>query len=354
MTYELAEVFSHKNVWEGYIDTRKGKRKKPCVIDYEKDDVESTRSLSVNLINKRHVIDDYHNFYVYEPKKRLIKAPSFNDRVMQRTLCKQILEPVIEKHLIYDTYACRVDKGTHAGLYRLEHFMKKHYRKYGREGWVIKGDIAKYFYSISHEILKAKLYPLLKDYDIEWLLEMIIDSTESPGIPLGNQSSQWFANFYLSCFDHFVKEVLGVKHYIRYMDDFVLILETKKEAQTLLKIIKQYLWEELRLETNAKTQIFPLKNGIDFLGFHSYITESGRVYRKIRRDSKVTMMRKLRKFKTLYELGLIDKEAIDRSYASWKGHAGHGNTKGLFKETDRLYEEIFEGDENIWLNYSVP
>lgn len=344
MAYDMADIFSHSNVRDGYLDTRKGKRKKPCVLEYEKNDIELTKTLSNGLISKTHIIDPYDYFYVYEPKKRLIMAPSFNDRVMQRALCKQVLEPVLEKHLIYDTYACRIGKGTHAGLYRLEDFMRRHYRQHGREGWVIKGDISKYFYSIDHEILKANLYPLLKAYDVEWLLDMIIDSTESPGIPLGNQSSQWFANFYMSCFDHLVKEVFGVKHYIRYMDDFVLILETKREAQVLLELIKKYLWAELRLTTNDKTQIFPLKNGIDFLGFHTYITDSGKVYRKLRRDSKERMVKKLRKFKILYELGLIDKEAIDRSYASWKGHASHGNTRGLFKETDRLYNEIFKDD----------
>ena len=108
--------------------------------------------------------------------------------------------------------------------------------------------------------------------------------------------------------------------------------------------MKEYLWEELRLETNKKTQIFPLKNGVDFLGFHLYITDTGKVIRKIRRDSKERMKRKLKAFKVKYELGLISKEEIDRSYESWKGHARHGSCYRLIQSMDKLYNDIVEGD----------
>lgn len=344
----MTEKFGFKNVYEGYLYTRRSKRNKECVKRFEDNPLVNTIEISQQLINKTYKVGGYYEFLVYEPKERIIKAPPFRDRVMQRCLSDQILKEAIESHLIYDTYACREGKGTHAGLYRLEEFLKRYYRKNKRDGWVIKGDIAKYFYSIVHSILKANLYPLLKEYDVEWLLDQIIDSTPSPGIPLGNQSSQWFANFYLSCFDHYVKEVLGIKYYIRYLDDWVAIVETKEEAVEVLEKMKTFLWDELELKTNAKTQIFPIKNGVDFLGFHTYITRTGKVYRKIRRDSKERMKKKLRKFKILYRKGKISKEEIDRSYQSWKGHAEHGDTKNLFVHTDSLYAEIFEGDESEW------
>lgn len=269
-------------------------------------------------------------------------APPFRDRVVQRCLCEQVLTPVIERHLIYDTYACRTGKGTHAGLERTEEFFKRHYRKHGVDGWVIKGDISKYFYSIDHEILKDNLRPLIKEYDVWWLIEQIIDSTEGPGIPLGNQSSQWFANFYLSKFDHYVKEKLQIKYYIRYMDDWMAIVENKEEAKQKLEAMKIFLEEELKLKTNKKTQIFPLKNGVDFLGFHVYMTDSGKVVRKIRTASKRAMKRKLKSFKVKYAKGVMTKEAVERSYESWKGHASHGNCYGLIKEMDILYKNIFE------------
>lgn len=338
------DIFSFKNVYDGYLYTRKGKRDKACVGEFERNSLGNTIEISKKLINKSYKLEGYHDFKVHYPKKRLISAPPFRDRVMQRALCKGILEPTIERHLIYDTYACREGKGTHAGLYRLEDFLKAYYRKNGRNGYIIKGDISKYFYSIDHEILKERLYPLIKNYDIEWLMDDIIDSIENPGLPLGNQSSQWLANFYLSCFDHYCKEVLGIKYFIRYMDDWVGIVESKEEAREILGKMKEFLWNELKLTTNDKTQVFPIKNGVDFLGFHTYITDTGKVIRKVRRDSKEKMKRKLRKYKKLYQEGKISKEAIDRSYESWKIHVSHGSCRGLFEHTDQLYAEIFKGD----------
>ena len=338
----MSEIFTFENLYKAYLFTRKGKRDKECVARYGYYAIENTIILEELLKSKRYRLSPYIEFYVYEPKKRLIKAPPFKDRVVQRCLCEQVLEPAIDKHLIYDTYACRKNKGTHTGLDRTELFMKRHFRKHGLGGWIIKGDIKSYFYSISHDILKRNLYPLLKDYDVWWLITKILNGEK--GLPLGNQSSQWLANFYLSCFDHFVKEVLGVKHYIRYMDDFVAIVETKEQAQEILGLMKIFLEDELRLETNQKTQIMPLKNGVDFLGFHLYITATGRVIRKIRRDSKDRMKKKLKSFKSLYEMDLIEKDEIDRSYESWKGHAQHGSCYHLIKEMDKLYEKIFEGD----------
>lgn len=341
----MEDTYTFEDVYKGYRFTRKSKREKVCVQKFEQNTLSNIDSIHDDLNNRTYTLQEYETFKIYEPKQRVIMAPSFRDRVMQRCLCDVVLKEKIEKHLIYDTYACRENKGTHAGLYRLEDFLNHYYRKNGREGWIIKGDISKYFYSIDHSILKKNLYPLLKECDSEWILDKVIDSTKSPGIPLGNQSSQWFANFYMSSFDHYVKEKLGVKLYLRYMDDFCAIVETKEEAQEILFKMKSFLWYELKLETNDKTQIFPIKNGVDFLGFHTYITNTGKIIRKIRRTSKDKMKKKLKKYKRLYKEGKITKEAIDKSYGSWKGHAEHGSTKGLFEHTDKLYNEIFEGDE---------
>lgn len=336
------DIFSFKNLYNAYLYTRKGKRNKPCVVRYGYHALEASHFLSAKLKNRSYRIGDYFKFKVYEPKERVVMAPPFRDRVVQRCLCEQVLMPVIEKHLIDDTFACRKGKGTHAGLDRTEALLKRHFRKHGRSGYIIKGDITKYFYSISHDILKKDLRSVLADYDVWWLIELIIDSTEGPGIPLGNQSSQWFSNFYLSKFDHFVKEQLRIKAYVRYMDDFFAIVETKEQANECLKAMKAFLWDELRLETNNKTQVFPIKNGVDFLGFHLYVTETGKVIRKIRKTSRRTMARKLKSFDKKHQCGLMTKEQIDTSYKSWKGHAQHGNCYGLIKQMDARYNRIFE------------
>lgn len=336
------EIFTFENLYQAYLYTRRGKRCKECAARYGFYAMEAINHTKLLMKDKRYKIGEYYKFKVYFPKERTVMAPPFRDRVVQRCLCEQVLTPVIEKHLIYDSYACRTGKGTHAGLNRMEEFFRKHFRKHGINGWIIKGDISKYFYSIKHEILKKNLKQYLKEYDVWWLIEQIIDSTEGDGIPLGNQSSQWFANFYLSKFDHFVKEKLRIKYYIRYMDDWMAIVETKEEANHKLQEMKNFLETELLLKTNNKTQIFPLKNGVDFLGFHIYMTDSGKVIKKIRTDSKKAMKRKLKAFKNKYEAGEMTKEAIEASYKSWKGHAEHGNCYRLIKEMDKQFNKIFE------------
>lgn len=222
--------------------------------------------------------------------------------------------------------------------------MRQFYRRNETAGWVLKCDLQKCFYSIRHDKLKEKLQRHISDPDTLWLIDMIIDSTEDPGIPLGNQTSQWFAILYLSDFDHFVKEKLGIKYYGRYMDDFYLIHESKAYLQDCRKKIEQHV-AELGLCLNEKTNIFPLKNGIDFLGFHMYLTETGKVIRKIRRKSKNNTRRRLKKMKGLLDEGKITMEDINSSYQSWRGHAQKGNTHHLVRNMDALYHSIFKEDK---------
>ncbi|OHW62895.1 reverse transcriptase [Andreesenia angusta] len=340
----MKEIFSFENLYEAYRMTRRGKRAKSCVIRYELHALEATKFLADRISDRTYRMGKCIEFTVHEPKKRLIRAPLFRDRVVQQCLCKHILEPELDHRLIYDTYACRKGKGTHKGLDRLEEMLRKHYRKNGTSGYFIKGDIAKYFKSIDHKELKNRMYPLLSKHKIEWILDQTIDNEQGVGINLGFQSSQWYANFYMSSFDHFVKEKLKVKHYIRYMDDWMAIVDSKEEANRILLEMKRYLKSELKLDTNKKTQIFPVKNGLDFLGFHTYLTDSGKVIRKIRRSSKQAMNRKMKTFKKKYKSGRITKDQIDRSYSSWTGHASHGNCYKLRIDMDKKYKEIFKED----------
>ncbi len=328
-----------------YLKARRGKRKKLTTIKFETNALEAVYYLVYVLNQGTYKMGKYTKFKVLEPKERGIMALPFRDRVVQHYLCDYFLEPLMERHFIYDTYACRKGKGSHAGLDRLRYFMQRHYRKHGCQGWVLKCDIRKFFYSIDHDVLKIKLNKLFKgNNDIDWLLEQIIDSAPNPGIPLGNQTSQWFANFYLSGLDHFIKEKLRIKHYIRYMDDFVLIHDDKEYLRYCLTEILQYVEVNLKLQLNSKTHIFPLRNGVDFLGFHTYLTETGKVIRKLRQKSKNRMRRKIKKFKGLHDTGKIAKEAIDRSFQSWLGHAGHGNCYRLIEKMKEHYQNVFKED----------
>ncbi|MPM85036.1 hypothetical protein SDC9_132113 [bioreactor metagenome] len=174
---------------------------------------------------------------------------------------------------------------------------------------------------------------------------MIIDSTEgNVGIPIGNQSSQLFALLYLDGMDHYIKEKLGIKFYGRYMDDFFLIHEDKEYLRHCREEIEKHVGA-LGLSLNGKTNIYPLKNGIDFLGFHTYLTETGGVIRKVRRRSKNNMKRKLKKMGDLYAAGRIDKKTVEQSYQSWRGHASKGNCYHLIRRTDHFYNKLFNSKE---------
>lgn len=343
MTFD--EVFTFEHLYRSYLIARKGKRNKNSTEKYEMNALECTNYLFYQLKNNKYKIGKYKEFYVYEPKKRLIMSLPFKDRVVQHCLCDYYLGPLLEKSMIYDNYANRENKGTHKALYRLEDYFHKFYRHYRDNGYVLKCDISKYFYSIDHNILKNILSKYIKDMKISNLIFQIIDSTENPGLPIGNQTSQWFAIFYMSCLDHFIKEKLHIKYYERYMDDFLLIHNDKEYLKYCKSEISNYVENELKLKLNNKTQIFPLKNGVDFLGFHTYLTETGKVIRKVRRNSKKEMNNKLKKFKKLYIMGKISKEQIDKSYKSWIGHASHSNSYHLIKNMNKKYKEIFkDGD----------
>ena len=320
------------NIYRAYRQTAKGRHKKAEVIRYETNLHMQLWWLCQRLEYRRYRIGGYHKFMIYDPKEREIQALSFSDRVFQHLLCDNVLMPYLEPRLIYDNAACRQGKGTHFALDRLEKFMHEHYRKYGAKGYILKFDIRKYFNSIDHEVLKRKLagFP---DEEVRELLYHIIDSfsyTEGKGLPMGNQSSQWFALYYLDRLDRLIKEKLRIKHYVRYMDDGVLLSPDKKELQECLKQMKELVAEE-RLAFNEKTQIFPMSQGVDFLGWHLYLTDTGRVIRRLRTSNKKRFKRRMKSFQKRYAEGQVTFEEITRSVRSYNGHLRHGDTWRLRK-----------------------
>lgn len=303
-------IYAFRNLYNAYKEARKGKRWKDAAIKFEINLMEALLLLKYQLQNKTYTLAPYNCFYVYEPKERLVMSNSYKDKVVQHSLCDNVLEPILTKSFIFDNYASQVGKGTDLGLNRLTEFLRKYYRQHkSADGWVLKCDIRKYFYNINHGVLKSLLRKHISCENTLWLLDMIIDSTEGEvGIPIGNQSSQLFALLYLNGLDHYIKEKLG-------------------------------------LELNEKTQISPLRNGIDFLGFHTYLTDSGKVIRKLRRQSKTGICRRLKKFKGLHEQGRLPMNRIECSYRSWRGHAERGNCYHLIKKTDKLYNELFKKED---------
>ena len=366
MTYQ--ELCSFDTLWTAYHRARRCKRGKKSTAPFEYSAIEELLILSKSLLQGTHQPDPLDAFYIYEPKKRLIQAPTFRDKVVQHALTDYIVYDELARSFTLNTYAAQYGKGTHYGLEMLKRHMRTYFlRRKGAdeaarkaaglphrpmeewdyaEGWVLKGDFSKFFYTLLHAVCfeKArKALAFLSDEElidfVEWLLWIVIDSTPDPGIPIGNQSSQLLALLYLDDFDHWLRDDLGLV-YGRYMDDFYIISSDKLLLREILKRIEAYI-KPLGLRLNGKTQIFPLKNGIDFLGFHTYLTSTGKVVRKVRAKSIDNMKRKIRKFRGLVDRGKMTLESVSQSYASWTGHISHGNTYHLRQNMDAYFFAYF-------------
>lgn len=249
-----------------------------------------------------------------------------------------VLEPIFDKRFISQSYACRKGKGMHAASDTLKEWLYE-WNKYHPDQplYAIKADIHHYFQSIDHAVLKTEIRKVIKDAGVLALLDRIIDHNgnmpDGVGIPVGNLTSQLFANIYLDALDQFIKHELGVEAYIRYMDDFVILSPDKEQLRSWLARIEQFLREELKLEFNPKTTILAAKNGIDFVGYKHRAT-----HRKVRKDSIKRIKRTIKKC----ESGKITKEQLQKSIQSWTGHAGHADSYNLRKKIETLAEAAIE------------
>lgn len=342
MRNEYEKIYCYESLYQAHKMARRSKQNKKEVILYEMRLTENLEKLRYHLKNHTYRIRGYRKFLIYDPKKREIQALHYGDRIVQHSLCDNVLGPYLENHLIYDNSACRKGKGTHFALDRLTHFLRQYYRNYGGSGYILKCDVRKYFNSIDHEVLKQKVECMDLSEDVRWLLHMIIESYEyekGKGLPMGNQTSQWFALYYLDSLDRLVKEKLRIRYYSRYMDDMILIHPSREYLKECLSEMQKHLEEELRLEFNEKTQIHAIRQGVDYLGFHLYLTDTGKVVKTLRQSGKKRLKRKLRHYRHAFADGKIELDAISQSVASYKGHLKHAHTYRLQK--------------NIWNNFTL-
>lgn len=329
------KICDFQNLYKAHKIARLGKRDVKEVIDFELNLAKNLTRISDSLKNKTYQMSGYYSFYVHDPKERKIHALHYIDRVVQHCVCDEVLAPALDKKLIYDNAACRIGKGTHFAIERVNGFLWAHYNKYGADGYFLKCDIHKFFDSIDHEILKRKLARAFTDTDVLDLLYQIIDSFEvmpGKGLPMGNQTSQWFAIYYLDGLDRLIKEKLQIRYYSRYMDDCVLIHENKDYLKHCLNVMCDYAETELNLSFNEKTKIFPIKNGVDYLGWHFYMTDTGKVIRKVKQSTKVKYKRKLRYFQKAYAEGRTDLDDIKQVLSSYRSHLSFGHTYKLQKK----------------------
>lgn len=337
---DFEKVCNFENLYNAYRKSKCGKGFAKSCMKFQTVALDGIHQIKRRLETKTYQISPYHQFTIYEPKERIIKACSFQDKIVQHSLCDNVLLPLLKKEFIQTNYAGQIGKGTLYGLDCLKAQMYLAYYKYGYDCWIVKADISKYFYSIDHDKLKDIVRYFVKDCDVYWLCEKFIDSTEGKGLPLGNQISQVFALLYLSGLDHFITGELGVKYYGRYMDDFYLIVEKKEYARHCLYAIYEFIYT-LGLELNGKTQIIPFKNGIKFCGFHTYVTKDGEVIRKLKNENKRAAKKRFRKMAKLVNERKLSREKFYESYNAWKNHISHGNCVKLGYEMDKYIEELF-------------
>lgn len=339
---DFEKVTDFGNMYKAYRKAKRGKGFKKSSAKFTVTALDGINTLIEQLKDKTYRISDYTEFKVYEPKERIIQTTSFKDKVIQHSLCDNVIMPRLQRVFIYDNCAGQKGKGSLFGLDRLSEQMEQFYTKYGFNGYILKCDVTKFFYNISHEQLKDIVHYHFRDKDICWLCDLFIDSTEGKGIPLGNQINQGFALLYLDGMDKLIKYELGIEYYGRYMDDFYLIHPSKEYLKYCLEVIKAYL-ETLDLTLNGKTQIFPFKNGVNYLGFHTYVTENGTLIRKLKNQNKRNAQKKFIRMAKLVVEGKLSEEKFWESYNAWKNHISHGNCYRLGKAMDEKINAILGG-----------
>lgn len=318
------QIYDFDNLHRAYLKARHAKRYKRDVMEFSRNLEENLVNIHNHLIWKSYRPGAYRYFTIHEPKERLIAALPFTDRVVQHALCN-ILEPIHERSMIRDSYACRVGKGVLAGVNRMTQFLRDAHKRWGRV-YCLKADVRKYFPSIHHEVMKKLLRRRIACPDTLCLAYSFIDIPDADvGLPIGSLTSQIWANVYFDPVDHFIKECLRVQYYIRYMDDFIILYHDKAALRRMLLDIADFLKNKLRLQLNQKTQIFPLgPRCIDFLGYRIHPT-----HRLLRKGNVRRTKRKLRKYSRLYAERAIDLDQITPSVMSWLGHAKHADTYRL-------------------------
>ena len=354
ITKTFNEVFSYEALYRAHLHGRVGKRTKKPVVNFEINMSERIYELYDKLQNGSYRLGRYHSFTVYEPKRREIQTLWYSDRVVQHVLCDDVLAPYFTKRAIIDNCVCQKGKGSHFALARFENMLKKFISKHGPNGYFLKCDVLKYFPSVPHAQLKKAVCSQILDAKLRDYVAYIIDSYHTApdflykyglesfgegdkterGIPIGNQSSQIFGMYFLDPVDRLAKEQLRLKVYSRYMDDFVAVHEDKEYLKYALDTIRKAV-TELGLTLNSKTQIFPLKNGVTYLGFRYYVTPTGKIIKTVKKHTKRRFRWRAKLIKKAYLEGYIDAERVQQTVAALHGHMCHGNNVKLQKEINQ-------------------
>jgi len=330
-------VCSFENLYSAFLKAAKGKSLRLDCAGFAYDREREIFRVQAELLDGTYRHGPYREFEVKDPKRRQVKAAPFRDRVVHHALCN-VIEPIFEARFIPDSFACRKGKGTLAALKRCRALARRF-----RGGYVLKADISKFFYSVDHGIMLAALNRRIADRRVLALIAEILASSEDArfrgyfpgddlfalqrptGIPIGNLTSQLFSNIYLTGLDHFVKQELRWKPYLRYMDDFLLFGPDKKELWLILSRLEAFLAEKLRLRVHPKKRtVSPVSSGIDWVG---YIVFAERV--KVRRRNIFRFRLRNRKLRALFRRGRIHVPDIKQSIMSFCAYSSHADAASL-------------------------
>ena len=335
-----AKLCSWDNLLLAYRKAAKGKRGKPPAAAFEYRLEDNLIALQRELTQHAYRPGGYDSFYIREPKRRLISAAPFRDRVVHHALCN-VIEPLFERCFIYDSYANRVGKGTHRALQRCQQWARRY-------AYVLPCDVRQFFPAIDHAILRRILARHISDPQVMGLVDLILASgvgvlseaydmvwfagddlwaaSRPRGLPIGNLTSQFWANCYLNPFDHFVKRELRCQGYLRYVDDFLLFSDNQRQLWAWKAALVQRL-SQLRLTIHAQqAQVRPVNEGIPFLGFMVYPEQ-----RRLKRRKGVAYVRRLRRLVRQYAAGQVPLDQVSASVQGWVNHVRYGNTVGLRK-----------------------
>ena len=330
------QICSFQNILNASLYARRGgKRKKPEVSQFEYNLEKNIIDIQHELKSATYKFGGYKTFVIKDPKEREIAKAPYKDRVVHHAFCN-IIEPILDKTMIFDSYACRSNKGTHRAVGRAQNFLQKN--KY-----VLKIDIKKYFFTIDHDILFSLLKKKISDkktldlisvilqtyqsdskYYFNFIEDDLFDANRDSGLPIGNLTSQLFANYFLSPFDRFIKEKLKIKNYLRYMDDALIFSNSIDTLKEMVVKIKMFL-QKYRLKLNEKkSQIIHCSNGVKFLGFHIFTT-----YKRLLRENLKRFKKRMKIKSYLYKNKEIDFKNILLSLNSWLGYSGKKENKNL-------------------------
>jgi len=337
------KIICLENLFFAWREFRKGKRKKQDVQEFEFVLEDNIFGLYEELRAKRYVHRLYSSFYVRDPKLRHIHKACVRDRLVHHAVFR-VLYHEFDKRFIFDSYSCRIEKGTHRGVNRLEQFSRKATENFNKTGHALKCDIKKFFDNIDHKILCEIIRKTIFDDNALCLVDSIIDSfstSRGTGIPLGNVTSQLFANIYLNELDQFVKHNLREKYYVRYSDDFIILHSDLDHLKNITSQVRIFLWNELKLELHKdKVILGKINQGIDFLG---YVVLPN--YRVIRTKTKYRIIKKVCIKKDQLRFGLIDNESFNQSLQSYLGVLSHCKSFKIQKEIKRFMIIFIHGKD---------